>query len=81
MLGVKNHSASPSKTQPVVCTSSNGVPPAVNDAPESQFPEKTTNPGGDENQMTVSKPGRPRAAVDPGKAVEKAAKVGFVYIR
>ena len=52
----------------------------MNDAPESQLSEKTTNPGGDENQMSVNKPGRPRAAVDPCKAVEKAAKVSFVYI-
>jgi hypothetical protein len=81
MLGVKGHSASPSKTQPLVCASSNEVPSAVNDAPENQLSEKTTNPGGDENQMTVNKPGRLRAAVDPGKAVEKAAKVGFVHIR
>ena len=48
----------------------------VDDASENQLSE-TTNPGGDENQMVVHKPGRSRAAVDPEKAVEKAAKVGL----
>jgi hypothetical protein len=38
------------------------------------------NPGGDENQMASRKPGRPKAAVDPEKAVEKAAKVWLVHI-
>ena len=81
MLGVKGHAASPAKTQPLVSSSSNEVPSVANDAPENQLSEKTTNPGGDENQMTVNKSGRPRAAVDPEKAIEKAAKVGFVHIR
>jgi len=36
---------------------------------------KRTNSGGDENQMTPHKPGRSRAAVDPAKAIERAAKV------
>jgi len=49
----------------------------VVDAPDDQPPERMTNHGGDENRTTISKAGRPKAAVDPGKAVEKAAKVGL----
>jgi chromatin assembly factor 1 subunit A len=41
------------------------------------LPEKVTKPGSDENQMASRKPGRPKATADPGKAVEKAAKVGL----
>jgi hypothetical protein len=41
-----------------------------------QLSEKATNPGGEENQKASRKPGRPRAAADPGKADEKVAKVG-----
>jgi len=44
-------------------------------APENELFERTTNSGGDENQMTLHKPGRSRVAVDPAKAIEKAAKV------
>jgi len=46
-------------------------------APENQLFERTTNSGGDENQMTPHKPGRSRAAVDPAKAFGKAAKVSL----
>ncbi len=46
------------------------------DASDGQLSEMITNPGGDENRMVVPKAGRAKAAVDPGKAVEKAAKVG-----
>ena len=46
-------------------------------APEIQLSERTTNSGGDENQMTPHKPDRSRAAVDPAKAIEKAAKVSL----
>ena len=46
-------------------------------APENQLSEWTTSSGGDENQMTPHKPGRSRAAVDPAKAIEKAAKVSL----
>jgi chromatin assembly factor 1 subunit A len=77
LLGVKGHSASPSKTQPLACASSNEVLSAVDGASENQLSERTTNSGGDENQTIVNKSGRPRSAVDPAKAVEKAAKVGL----
>jgi hypothetical protein len=77
LLGVKSYSASPSKVQPLTCVSSNEATSIVVDAPEGQLPEKTTNHGGDENRTTIPKAGRPKAAVDPGKAVEKAAKVGL----
>jgi chromatin assembly factor 1 subunit A len=77
LLGVKGHSASPSKTQPLACASSNEVLSVVDGASENQLSERTTNSGGDENQTIVNKSGRPRAAVDPAKAVEKAAKVGL----
>jgi hypothetical protein len=49
---------------------------AVVGATDGQLLERTS-PGGDENQTTVRKPSRPKAAVDPGKAVERAAKVGL----
>ena len=76
LLGVKGHSASPSKVQPLTCVSSNEATSAVVDALDDQMPERMTNHGGDENR-TIPKTGRPMAAVDPGKAVEKAAKVGL----
>ena len=80
LLGVKGHSASPSKVQPLTCVSSNEATSAVVDAPDDQMPEKTTNHGGDENRTAIPKTGRSKAAVDPGKAVEKAAKVGlFIF--
>jgi hypothetical protein len=41
-----------------------------------QLSERATNLGGEENQKASRKPGRPRAAADPGKADEKVAKVG-----
>ena len=50
---------------------------AVVDAPDDQLSERITHPGGDENRMVVPKAGRPKTTVDPGKAVEKAAKVGL----
>ena len=49
----------------------------MDNAPENHLSERTTNSGGDENQMTLHKPGRSRAAVDSRKAVEKAAKVSL----
>lgn len=69
--------ASPSKVQPLTCVSSNETASAVVDAPGDQLAERKTNHGGDENQTTIPKAGRPKATVDPGKAVEKAAKVGL----
>jgi len=48
----------------------------VDNAPENQLSE-STNSGGDENQLTPHKPGRSRAAVDPARAIEKAAKVSL----
>jgi hypothetical protein len=77
LLGVKGHLASPSKVQPLTCVSSNEATSAVVDAPDDQMPERTTNHGGDENGTTIPKTGRTKAAADPGKAVEKAAKVGL----
>lgn len=77
LLGVKGHSDPPSRAQPLVSASSSEVLSVVNNAPENQLSEMTTNSGGDENQMTPHKPGRSRAAVDPGKATEKAAKVSL----
>lgn len=47
------------------------------DAPNDQLRERTMVHCGDENRTTLPKAGRPKAAVDPGKAVEKAAKVGL----
>jgi hypothetical protein len=76
LLGVKSLTALPSKAQPLGCASSNEAASAVVDASASQLSERVTNPGGDENQMTPRKPGRPKTAADPGKAVEKTAKVG-----
>lgn len=76
LLGVKGHSASPSKVQPLTSVSSNEATSAVVDAPGDQLAERTTNHSGDENR-TIPKAGRPKAAVDSGKAVEKAAKVGL----
>ena len=75
LLGVKGLSDTPSKSQPSVPAPSNEVLSVVDNAPENQLSERTTNSGGEENQMTPRKPGRPRAAVDSGKAIEKAAKV------
>jgi len=49
----------------------------VVDAPDDQLLERTTNHGGDENRTTTPNTDHPKAAVDPGKAVEKAAKVGL----
>jgi hypothetical protein len=78
LLGVKGLSALPSKAQPLGCASSNEAASAVAGASADQLSERVTNPDGDENQMASRKPGRPRAAVDSGKAVEKkAAKVGL----
>lgn len=77
LLGVKGHSDLPSKAQPLVSASSSEVLSVVDNAPENQLSERTTNSGGDENQMTPHKPGRSRAAVDPEKAIEKAAKVSL----
>jgi hypothetical protein len=76
LLGVKCHSASPSKVQPLTCVSSNEATSAVVDPPGGQLAERTVNHGGDENR-TITKADRPKAAIDPGKAVEKAAKVGL----
>lgn len=76
LLGVKG-SISPSKPQPIVCASSNEANSTVVDASDDQLSEMTTNPGGDKNQMTPRKPGRARAAIDPGKV----AKVGLsIYL-
>jgi hypothetical protein len=77
LFGVKGHLASPSKVQPLTCVSSNGATSAVVDALDHPLPERTTSHGSDENRTTMLKAGRPKAAVDPGKAVEKAAKVGL----
>ena len=77
LLGVKGLSDSPSKAQPLVSAPSNEVLSVVDNAPENQLSERTTNSGGDENQMTPHKPGRSRAAVDPVKAIEQAAKVSL----
>ena len=77
---MKGHLSSPSKAQPLGCTSSNEAASAVVDASDGQLSERMMNPGGDENQMASRKPGRPKAAVDPEKAVEKAAKVWLVHI-
>ena len=74
LLGVKGHSDPASKAQPLASTSSNEVLSVVDNAPENQLSERTTNSGGEENQVTPHKPGRSRAAVDPGKAIEKAVK-------
>ena len=76
LLGVKGHSDPPSKAQPLVSESSNEVLSVMDNAPENQ-PSERTNSGGDENHMTPHKPGRPRAAVDPARAIEKAAKVSL----
>jgi len=76
LLGVKGHSDPPSKAQPLVSESSNEVLSVVDNAPENQLSERI-NSGGDENQLTPHKPGRPRAAVDPARAIEKAAKVSL----
>jgi hypothetical protein len=76
LLGVKGHSASPSKIQPLTSVSSNEATSAVVDAPGGQLAERTTNHDGDENR-TIPKAGRLKAAIDPGKTVEKAAKVGL----
>lgn len=76
LLGMKGHATSPSKVQPLTSVSSNEATSAVVDAPGGQLAERTTNRGGDENR-TILKASRPKAAVDPGKAVEKAAKVGL----
>jgi hypothetical protein len=76
LLGVKSHSASPSKVQPLTSVSSNGATSVVVDALDGQPAEKTTNHGGDENRI-IPKASRPKATVDPGKAVEMAAKVGL----
>ena len=75
LLGVKGHSDPPSRAQTLVSASSNEVLSVVDNAPGNQLSERATNSGGDENQMTPHKLGRSRAAVDPGKAIEKAAKV------
>lgn len=74
LLGLKGHLASPPKAQPLARVSSNEATSAVVDAPDDQLSERTTNHGSDENRMAIPKAGRPKAAVDPGKAVEKAAK-------
>lgn len=77
LLGVKGHSDPSSKAQPLVSATSNEVLSVVDNAPENQLSERTTNSGGDENQMTPHKPGRSSVAVDLGKAIEKAAKVSL----
>jgi len=75
LLGVKGHSTSPSKLKHMVSSSSNEAIPIVVDASDDHVSERTTNSGGDEKQTAPRKPGRPKTAVDPGKAVEKAEKV------
>jgi len=77
LLGVKGRSDPPSKAQPLDSELSNEVFSVVDNTPENQLSERTTNSGGDENQMTPHKPGRSRAAVDLAKAIEKAAKVSL----
>ena len=77
LLGVKGHPSSLSKVQPLGCASSNEAASAVIAVSDDQPSERTTNPGGEENQKASRKPGRSRAAADPGKAVEKAVKVGL----
>ena len=77
LLGVKDHLDPPSKAQPLVSESSNEVLSVMDNAPENQLSERTTNSGGDENRITPHKPGRPRAAVDPARAIEKAARVSL----
>ncbi|KAI0003285.1 hypothetical protein BJV74DRAFT_943985 [Russula compacta] len=74
LLGVKG-SISPSKPQPLVCASSNEANSIVVDASDDQLSERTTNPGGDENQMTPRKPGRARAAIDPGKVAKEKERI------
>jgi hypothetical protein len=80
LLGVKDFSDTPPKSQPLVSAPSNEVLSVVDNAPENQLSERTTNSGGEENQMTPRKAGRPRAAVDSGKAIEKAAKVKHICL-
>ena len=41
-------------------------------------PSEILNAAGDENQMIARKAGRAKTAIDPEKAVEKAAKVSLV---
>lgn len=48
--------------------------------PSDDKPERTVDAAGDENQMTARKAGRARTAIDPEKAVEKAAKVSFIAL-
>ena len=84
LLGVKGLSTSPSKSQPLLRSSSNeasSVVEIVDNASDDKLPERTATCAADENQMTPQKTGRARATIDPEKAVEKAAKVSFIALQ
>ena len=52
----------------------------VDNAPDVK-PSEILNAAGDENQMIARKAGRAKTAIDPEKAVEKAAKVSLVTLQ
>ena len=66
---------SPTKPQPLLCASSNETFPAA--AAASDDTEGTLGAGGDENQMIARKASRSKGAVNPERALERAAKVGW----
>jgi len=81
LLGVKGLANSTSKSQPLLQASSDEAPAVIEilgSSSDDKLPEKTPNAAGNENQLTPRKPGRAKAAIDPEKAVEKAARVCFI---
>ena len=53
----------------------------VDNAPDVKQSEMLVNAAGDENQVIARKAGRAKTAIDPEKAVEKAAKVSLVTLQ